>query len=295
MTPRTPATTNPSTSISNSGASNTGWHYDPFRRHELRFRDGDLWTEHVSDRGIAGVDTTPVATLPRARPPDRTAGVISPPTSPLTPVRVLAETTHTVPTVSVAQILVVEQVTAGVEGPAGIERGLSDEHGNRIGTLRVGRESHASKLLRMLTTRSPRELTELDVFDGNGALVLSLDRPTRFLKPRIIVANADATVGTVVPDRIVTGLRYRLEAEGVVVGAVIGDGPSDREVRVLDHSGTAVARISTTWEVLSASHHPTANSYLVIFERHVPDPLHSLALAAMLALDTMLVPDPAIT
>jgi Protein of unknown function (DUF2510) len=33
-----------------------GWFADPGRRHELRYWDGQRWTEHVSDRGIQGVD-----------------------------------------------------------------------------------------------------------------------------------------------------------------------------------------------------------------------------------------------
>ncbi|HEY3721929.1 MAG TPA: DUF2510 domain-containing protein [Acidimicrobiia bacterium] len=33
-----------------------GWDADPYRRHELRYWDGDAWTEHVSDRGVTAVD-----------------------------------------------------------------------------------------------------------------------------------------------------------------------------------------------------------------------------------------------
>jgi hypothetical protein len=33
-----------------------GWFTDPGRRHELRYWDGQRWTEHVSDRGTQGVD-----------------------------------------------------------------------------------------------------------------------------------------------------------------------------------------------------------------------------------------------
>jgi hypothetical protein len=34
-----------------------GWFADPGRRHELRYWDGQRWTEHVSDRGTQGVDS----------------------------------------------------------------------------------------------------------------------------------------------------------------------------------------------------------------------------------------------
>jgi hypothetical protein len=33
-----------------------GWFADPGRRHELRYWDGQRWTEHVSDHGVQGTD-----------------------------------------------------------------------------------------------------------------------------------------------------------------------------------------------------------------------------------------------
>ena len=38
------------------GPAAAGWFADPGRRHELRYWDGQRWTEHVSDRGTQGVD-----------------------------------------------------------------------------------------------------------------------------------------------------------------------------------------------------------------------------------------------
>jgi len=35
------------------------WYPDPTGRHELRYWDGSIWTDHVSNRGITGTD--PVA------------------------------------------------------------------------------------------------------------------------------------------------------------------------------------------------------------------------------------------
>lgn len=38
------------------GTLPAGWLADPGRRHELRYWDGQRWTEHVADRGTQGVD-----------------------------------------------------------------------------------------------------------------------------------------------------------------------------------------------------------------------------------------------
>jgi hypothetical protein len=48
----------------------SGWNTDPSGRHELRFWDGERWTEHVSDQGRTGVDPSlEPGTRSRATPP----------------------------------------------------------------------------------------------------------------------------------------------------------------------------------------------------------------------------------
>jgi hypothetical protein len=39
-----------------SGAAGAAWRIDPYRRHELRYWDGRVWTDHVSDLGVLGHD-----------------------------------------------------------------------------------------------------------------------------------------------------------------------------------------------------------------------------------------------
>ncbi|MGZ6907157.1 MAG: DUF2510 domain-containing protein [Acidimicrobiia bacterium] len=49
--------------------SPAGWNRDPYGRHELRYFDGAIWTEHVSDQGVTAVDP-PIASPP---PPSASA------------------------------------------------------------------------------------------------------------------------------------------------------------------------------------------------------------------------------
>lgn len=53
-----------------------GWHQDPSGRHELRFWNGDRWTEHVIDGGIPGLD---FPTRSGRAPSDTTASSPPPP------------------------------------------------------------------------------------------------------------------------------------------------------------------------------------------------------------------------
>jgi len=48
--------------MSTQAPTQAGWHPDPTSRHELRYFDGQRWTEHVSDRGRQATD--PLAQSP---------------------------------------------------------------------------------------------------------------------------------------------------------------------------------------------------------------------------------------
>ncbi len=45
-----------STARKTSGQGPGAWHPDPSGRHQLRYWDGQRWTDHVSDGGRSGVD-----------------------------------------------------------------------------------------------------------------------------------------------------------------------------------------------------------------------------------------------
>lgn len=51
-----PASTPPPVAAAPAAGEPASWRPDPSGRHELRYWDGQRWTEHVSDRGAAGVD-----------------------------------------------------------------------------------------------------------------------------------------------------------------------------------------------------------------------------------------------
>jgi len=287
------AATVPGVSVQPTAASAAGWQPDPFRRHELRFNDGRLWTEHVSDRGIPGIDTVPVAELPRSRPPDRTAGTAGPPVAEAGAVRVVPPTSPVVTGVLDALLLVVGDAAVAERSRDGADQPVHDEHGVRVGTIRTPREPLVARALRMLTTSARRQVAAVDVFDAAGTLVLALDRPARFLKPRVTVRWGDGTeVGQIVPRRQFGGLVSSLEAGGVLVGTLWASSQDDRQLAVSDAQGQVVARVSTTWEVPSSSFHPMPDTHLVVVDRAMVDPLRSLAMAALLAADAMFTTPP---
>jgi len=54
--PGSAASTATSPSAASSTAPKPSWHPDPAGRHQLRYWDGDTWTEHVSNAGQPGQD-----------------------------------------------------------------------------------------------------------------------------------------------------------------------------------------------------------------------------------------------
>jgi hypothetical protein len=59
---------------------------------------------------------------------------------------------------------------------------------------------------------------------------------------------------------------------------------------VTDPAGRPVARTARTWEVLAAHHHPDRGTHVVEVDPAAAEPLRTLAVAGLLAVDTMLAP-----
>jgi len=276
-----------------ASSSSNGWYADPFRRHELRFHDGAIWTEHVADRGIPGIDTVPVAGQPLSRPPDRSTGGDAPPEGSRERARVVPEQEVIGDGLLSARVLVVDEVARASPGPQGSDCAVRDQRGRRVGTVRVAPEGLGHKALRLLTSDTSREVTAVDILDSDGTPLLRLRRPTRLLKPRVRVADGVGTpIGELVPRALLTRLCFGLEAGDRVVGTVEGDGPSDPNMTVADATGVTVARVSRTWEVLSSTHHPEPHTHVVQVLRPLEEPLRSLAMAALLGAETLLVQEP---
>ena len=122
-----------------------GWWPDPWRRHQSRYHDGRLWTEHVADGGLCSVDSTPVADLPRSRPPSP----LSSPTEGLGP-RVLAGTGPGADGIDAPLLLVDAR-----PGPDGIRRLLAVDE-TVVGRVRADVRSPALRLLDRLAATDGR-------------------------------------------------------------------------------------------------------------------------------------------
>ena len=58
----TPTAQGPAPAAADPAAGGAGWHPDPTGRHQQRWWDGQLWTDHVADGGATSADPLGVAT-----------------------------------------------------------------------------------------------------------------------------------------------------------------------------------------------------------------------------------------
>lgn len=266
------------------------WYPDPYRRHELRFHDGELWTEHVSDRGVCVIDTTPVSDGPRSRPPDHGGGAVSPPVAAAAAARVLPAADPATSLLD-ATVLVVDELARGHAHDGGLDLAVADQHGRWIGTVRVAHEPLAARALRRLAADDQRQVSRVDLLDPTGQALLVLRRPARLLVPKVLVETGDGTpIGSLVPRRRRVQIASTLEADGRVLATVVGR-PPQIDLSVVDADGADLARISRTWEVPSAQQHLAPGTHVVLLDPRLVDPLRALTVAALLGFDTMLAHD----
>lgn len=259
------------------------WHPDPWRRHQLRFHDGRLWTEHVSDAGIASLDSAPVADLERSRP---------------------REVVEAPPTDEVGARV----VDVAASGPSAAGEGLDapllllddepDDHGSRslrlpddevVGSVIHRRASLLTRAGRRVVSSPSRAVTHLEVRAADGSVVLKLARPGRRTARTVDVRGADGAVGVIAATTVRTGLHAAIrDASGTEVGALAEDHEGTDALVVHDPGGARVARLTPVWDIPGARQHlpPGVN----LLDRRRPDGSAGDVASAPLLLAAVLSP-----
>ncbi|MEX0427556.1 phospholipid scramblase-related protein [Nocardioides sp. DS6] len=261
------------------------WYPDPLGRHELRYYDGNQWTEHVSSHGRQSVDP-PVGPghVPAGdRRLDQVQGDVA-------RAGVKAGQYDGGGTLFTEPVLVVNQKAKLIE--INNEYAVMDQHGRQIGAVREVGQSTLKKAVRLLSSYDQFLTHKLQVVDMNGQVLLALTRPAKFLKSRIIVQDGHgAEIGQIVQQNVIGKIRFGLEAGGRTYGAINAENWRAWNFNIQDHTGTEVARITKTWEGLARAMFTTADNYVVQIHRPLEEPLRSLVVAAAVAVDTALKQD----
>ena len=140
--------------------------------------------------------------------------------------------------------------------------------------------------------RAHGDENQLEVVGGDGLVALSLTKiPSR--KPVVVVRDGRGTdMGRLVQQHLPGMTTFALEsAAGGNVGFVRARTWVGWDVRVEDERNRPVAKISKLWDGLDRAAFPTADNYVVRFDRALLDPQRALVRAAALAVDTALKKD----
>ncbi len=260
------------------------WYPDPYGRHELRYWDGQQWTEHVSSHGKQSTDApTGGGHIPVVqRAPEKVAKDVA--KAGVTPTGPGGGTIFTEP------VLVVNQKAKLIE--VNNEYAIYDQSARQIGAVRQVGQSAVKKVLRVLGSYDQFFTHKLQVVDMNGNVLLALTRPAKVLKSRVIVQDGTGNeLGQITQQNAIGKIRFNLEAGGQVHGSVNAENWRAWNFNIQDAEGTEVARITKTFEGVAKTLFTTADNYVVTIHRPLPEPLRTLVVASSLAVDTALKQD----
>ena len=267
-------------------ANPADWYPDPFGRHQHRYWDGRQWTQHVSDHGRRTVD-----------PPVGDSPVVAGDQAPHQVQRQVQQQAGLTPgaaqgggTLMTEPILVFNQKAKLIEVSA--EYAIYDQHGTQIGGIRQVGQSTARKVLRVMSNMDQYLTHSLQVVDAAGAVVLTMTRPGKVFKSKVIVTDAaGAEIGTIQQQNMVGKIKFSLEAGGAPVGSLNAENWRAWDFHIVDQAGEEVARITKTWEGMAKTMFTTADNYVLAVNRPLQDPLHSLVVAAAAAIDLAIKQD----
>jgi uncharacterized protein YxjI len=172
------------------------------------------------------------------------------------------------------------------------EYAISDQNGNKIGSVKQVGQGKGRKVLRALTNVDQFLSVKLEIADADGTVILRLERGAKLFKSKIAVTDGKGrAIGNINQENMIGKIHFGLEAGGRTVGSINAENWRAWNFNIKDHNGQDVARITKKWAGVMKEAFTTADNYFVEITERVEDPLRSLVLAAALCVDTALKQD----
>ena len=274
------------------------WYPDPMGRHQLRYWDGNAWTEHVTTNGVQGVDPLQPKGLDRVDSA-LTIGNEGDPAKiqqqlysqeKYRGAQVGQVAFHGGGTIFTEPILVVNQKAKLIE--LNNQYSVFNKDGQQLAAVNQVGQSAAKKAMRLLTSLDQFMTHKLEITDTQGRVLLRLTRPAKVMKSTVIVSDGnDQEIGRIVQDNVIGKINFSLQAGGHTYGAIKGENWRAWNFRIEDHTGQEVASITKTFEGVAKTIFTTADNYVVQMHAALPEPLNTLVVASALSVDTALKQD----
>ncbi len=159
-----------------------------------------------------------------------------------------------------------------------------DQHGRVLGWVAQAGRDNLEKLLR--PRRSDNARTSFELTEHSGLVVLRLTHIQAARSSLVVELPNGAEVGRIRLENIFGKSRFALEVAGTGVGAMTAETWRKKNFVVVDGQAAEFARIEMTSG--SSGDHSHSNDYTVQINRRLEDPLRSLAVAAVIAVDMIL-------
>ncbi len=276
------------------------WYPDPNGRAELRYWDGDVWTDHVSTGGqqstdpVGGTVSKGLDSLDRGLTignegrQDKIQQQLS--DQGFRGAGLTGKVEGGGGTILTEPVLVVNQKAKLIE--LNNQYGVFDQNGQQLAMVNQVGQSAAKKALRLVSSLDQFMTHKLEVTDTAGQVVMMITRPRKVIKSTVIVENAQgAEIGKIVQQKAIGKINFGLEANGQSLGAIKAENWRAWNFRIEDASGTEVARISKTFEGFAKTMFTTADNYVVQIHQRMAEPLNTLIVASALCIDTALKQD----
>jgi uncharacterized protein YxjI len=272
-----------------------GWYPDPLGHHEHRWFDGVDWTASVSSHGQQTSDpmsrghktvvgtTTAASVRNQVVTHDRSVAARSGGARVDLAGPISGELLEHL-------LVVINQKTKLFE--VNTEFAIHDSNGVQIGAIRQVGQNGFKRFLRFVGHLDQYFTHSFQLVESSGAVALTVTRPAKIFKSRVIVGDAAGReVGRIVQKNVVGKIRFDLEADGRVIGAIRGENWRAWNFRIEDESGMEVARITKTFEGLLRTAFTTADNYVLQVHRPLEDPLRQLVFASAVTVDVALKQD----
>ena len=286
------------------------WYPDPYGRHELRYWDGEIWTDHVSSHGTQATDPAQPAGPATSDAIINAVDQIGVSNKPTDPAKIadqivahqagaMAGGNQVNPAAGhgvlasdllAQRLFVVNQKAKLIE--VNNEYAIFNHEGMQIGAVRQVGQSTLKKVVRVVSSLDQFMTHHLQVVDLSGAVVLTLTRPAKFVKSRVVVNDAGGNqIGEIVQNNVFGKIKFALKANGQEIGSINAENWRAWNFNIQDAHGQEVARITKTFEGLLKTAFTTADNYVVEVHQELVDPLRQLVVAAALSVDTALKQD----
>ncbi|MGH9247077.1 MAG: phospholipid scramblase-related protein [Acidimicrobiales bacterium] len=263
-----------------TGPSPANWYRDPFGRHELRYWDGQRWTEHVTNNGQQAVD-----------PPDNLAlaNVAQRHQESIGKDMARAEAAPAFQGgggLFTEPVLVVRQKAKLVEVSA--EYAIFNQDGTQIGYVAEQNQGTGRKLLKMTSYGSMMTKT-LTIHDERAQPVLTVTRPRTMARSSVVVTDMHGReIGRIEQKNVFGKARFMYEVNGQPFASLNAENWRAWDFSIKDAAETEVARISKTWQGFTKAMWTTADHYVVQIHRPLEEPLRTLVVASAVCVDTVI-------